>query len=177
MNKIFSKERNEEMRLRNVLKYLQDRRNELIGQHKQAKKDKNKEEQARLLAEKHKVEKDIVELMQRVNQANDTAYKVAIEMAVLRTKMYVLSYCLQGAAFDLKCYLEAHSADDGGEMDFINQLNKCSEVLMKMPVEFGEYGGKDNESYNVCEEIISKEVDRGVRAAFDEMLQRELSNL
>lgn len=177
MNKIYSKERNVEMRLRNVLKYLQDHRNELIGQHKQAKKDKNKEEQARLLAEKHKVEKDIVELMQRVNQANDTAYKVAIEMAVLRTKMYVLSYCLQGAAFDLKCYLEAHSADDGGEMDFINDLTKCSEVLMKMPVEFGEYGGKDNESYNVCEEIISKEVDRGVRAAFDEMLKRELSNL
>ena len=177
MNKIYSKERNEEMRLRNVLKYLQDRRNELIGQHKQAKKDKNKEEQARLLAEKHKVEKDIVELMQRVNQANDTAYKVAIAMAVLRTKMYVLSYCLQGAAFDLKCYLEAHSADDGGEMDFINDLTKCSEVLMKMPVEFGEYGGSDNESYNACEEIISKEVDRGVRAAFEEMLQRELSNL
>ena len=177
MNKIYSKERNEEMRLRNVLKYLQDRRNELIGQHKQAKKDKNKEEQARLLAEKHKVEKDIVELMQRVSQANDTAYKVAIEMAVLRTKMYVLSYCLQGAAFDLKCYLEAHSADDGGEMHFINQLNQCSEVLMKMPVEFGEYGGSDNESYNVCEEIISKEVDRGVRAAFDEMLKRELKNL
>ena len=177
MNKIYSKERNEEMRLRNVLKYLQDRRNELIGQHKQAKKDKNKEEQARLLAEKHKVEKDIVELMQRVNQANDTAYKVAIEMAVLRTKMYVLSYCLQGAAFDLKCYLEAHSADDGGEMDFINDLTKCSEVLMKMPVEFGEYGGSDNESYNACEEIISKEVDRGVRAAFEEMLQRELRNL
>lgn len=177
MNKIYSKERNEEMRLRNVLKYLQDRRNELVGQHKQAKKDKNKEEQARLLVEKHKVEKDIVELMQRVNQANDTAYKVAIEMAMLRTKMYVLSYCLQGAAFDLKCYLEAHSADDGGEMDFINQLNQCSEVLMKMPVEFGEYGGSDNESYNACEEIISKEVDRGVRAAFEEMLQRELKNL
>ena len=177
MNKIYSKERNEEMRLRNVLKYLQDRRNELVGQHKQAKKDKNKEEQARLLAEKHKVEKDIVELMQRVNQANDTAYKVAIEMAVLRTKMYVLSYCLQGAAFDLKCYLETHSADDGGEMDFIKELTKCSEVLMKMPVEFGEYGGKDNESYNVCEEIISKEVDRGVRAAFDEMLKSELKNL
>ena len=177
MNKIYSKERNEEMRLRNVLKYLQDRRNELIGLHKQAKKDKNKEEQARLLAEKHKVEADIADISNRANEANKVAYKVAIEMAMLRTKMYVLSYCLQGAAFDLKCYLEAHAADDGGEMDFISELTKCSEVLMKMPVEFGEYGGSDNESYNACEEIISKEVDRGVRAAFEEMLQRELSNL
>ena len=106
MNKIYSKERNEEMRLRNVLKYLQDRRNELIGQHKQAKKDKNKEEQARLLAEKHNVEADIADISDRVNEANKVAYKVAIEMAVLRTKMYVLSYCLQGAAFDLKCYLQ-----------------------------------------------------------------------
>lgn len=173
MNKIYSKERNEEMRLRNVLKYLQDHRNELIGLHKQAKKDKNKEEQARLLAEKHKVEKDITDLMQRVNQANDTAYKVAIEMAVLRTKMYVLSYCLQGAVFDLKSYLEAHSADDGGELEFVKQLKDCSDLLMTMPLEFGEYGGKDNESFNVCEEIISKEVDRGVRAAFDEMLKNE----
>ena len=177
MNKIYSKERNEEMRLRNVLKYLQDRRNELVGQHKQAKKDKNKDEQARLLIEKHKVEADISDISDRVNEANKIAYKVAIEMAVLRTKMYVLSYCLQGAAFDLKCYLEQHSADDGGEMEFIRKLNECSELLMTMPIEFGEYGGKDNESYNVCEEIISKEVDRGVRAAFDEMLQRELSNL
>lgn len=177
MNKIYSKERNEEMRLRNVLKYLQDRRNELVGQHKQAKKDKNKEEQARLLAEKHKVEKDIVELMQRVSQANDTAYKVAIEMAVLRTKMYVLSYCLQGAVFELNEYLKQHAQDDGGEVAFCEELRKCSDLLMKMPIEFGEYGGEDNEAYNTCEEIISKEVDRGVRAAFDEMMKREIEKL
>ena len=177
MNKIYSKERNEEMRLRNVLKYLQDRRNELVGQHKQAKKDKNKEEQARLLAEKHKVEADIADISDRVNEANKVAYKVAIEMAVLRTKMYVLSYCLQGAVFELVQYLKQHAKNDGGELRFCDQLKECSELLMKMPIEFGEYGGKDNEAYNNCEEIISKEVDRGVRAAFEEMLQRELSNL
>lgn len=177
MNKIYSKERNEEMRLRNVLKYLQDHRNELIGQHKQAKKDKNKDEQSRLLAEKHKVEKDIADLMQRVNQANDTAYKVAIEMAVLRTKMYVLSYCLQGAVFELNEYLKQHAQDDGGEMAFCEELRKCSDLLMKMPIEFGEYGGEDNQAYNTCEEIISKEVDRGVRAAFDEMMKREIEKI
>ena len=87
MNKIYSKERNEEMRLRNVLKYLQDRRNELVRQHKQAKKDKNKDEQARLLAEKHKVEADFADISNRANEANKVAYKVAIEMAMLRTKM------------------------------------------------------------------------------------------
>ena len=103
MNKIYSKERNEEMRLRNVLKYLQVRRNELIGLHKQAKKHKDKEEQARLLAEKHKVEANIADISNRANEANKVAYNVAIEMAVLRTKMYGLSYCLHGAAFDLKC--------------------------------------------------------------------------
>lgn len=174
MNKIFSKERNEEMRLRNVLKYLQDRRNELIGQHKQAKKEKNKDEQARLLDEKHKVEADIAYLMLRLSEANKRADKVAIEMAVLRTKMYVMSYCLQGAAFDLRSYLDAHAADDGGELEFIEQIKGCCDVLMKMPLEFGEYGGKDNESYNTCEEIISQEVDRGVRAAFDAMLNQEI---
>lgn len=173
MNKIYSKERNEEMRLRNVLKYLQHRRNELVGQHKQAKKDKNKEEQARLLAEKHKVEADIADLMKRVAEATKIADKVAIEMSILRTKMYVLSYCLQGAVFDLNEYLKQHAQDDGGEVAFCEELRKCSDLLMKMPIEFGEYGGEDNQAYNTCEEIISKEVDRGVRAAFDEMLNQE----
>lgn len=177
MNKIYSKERNEEMRLRNVLKYLQDRRNELVGLHKQAKKDKNKDEQARLLAEKHKVEVDIADISNRANEANKVAYKVAIEMAVLRTKMYVLSYCLQGAVFELNEYLKQHAQDDGGEMAFCEELRKCSDLLMKMPIEFGEYGGEDNQAYNTCEEIISKEVDRGVRAAFDEMMKREIEKI
>lgn len=177
MNKIYSKERNEEMRLRNVLKYLQDRRNELVGQHKQEKKDKNKDEQARLLAEKHKVEADIADISNRANEANKVAYKVAVEMAMLRTKMYVLSYCLQGAVFDLNEYLKQHAQDDGGEVAFCEELRKCSDLLMTMPLEFGEYGGQDNESFNVCEEIISKEVDRGVRAAFDEMMAREIDKL
>lgn len=172
MNKITSKEFAEEMRLRNVLKYLQDRRNELIGQHKQAKKNKDKDEQARLLAEKHKVEADIADLMKRVADATKIADKVAMEMSILRTKMYVMSYCLQGAAFDLRSYLDAHAADDGGELEFIEQIKSCCDVLMKMPLEFGEYGGKDNESFNVCEEIISQEVDRGVRAAFDAMINQ-----
>ena len=40
-----------------------------------------------------------------------------------------------------------------------------------------KYGGEDNQAYNTCEEIISKEVDRGVRAAFDEMMAREIEKI
>ena len=170
MNKIYSKESNEAMRLRNVLRYLNEHRNDLVGKHKAAKKAKDKDEQARLLAEKHKVESDIADLMLRLSWATKIADKVAIEMSILRTKMYVMSYCLQGAAFDLRSYLDAHAADDGGELEFIAQIKSCCDVLMTMPIEFGEYGGADNESFNVCEEIISQEVDRGVRAAFDAMI-------
>ena len=177
MNKITSNEYAEAMRLRNVYNYQQQMRNDLITVHRVAKKAKDKDEQARLVAEREKLDRDILLIIDRMREADAKAQKTAIEMAVLRTKMYVLSYCLQGAAFDLKCYLEAHSADDGGEMDFIKELTKCSEVLMKMPIEFGEYGGSDNESYNACEEIISKEVDRGVRAAFDEMMQKEIKKI
>ena len=177
MNKITSKEFAEAMRLHNVHKYQQKMRNDIITAHRVAKKEKNREEQARLLAERDKLDKDILELTTRIREAEDKAHEIAIEMAVLRTKMYVLSYCLQGAVFDLKSYLEAHSADDGGELEFIKQLKDCSDLLMTMPLEFGEYGGKDNESFNVCEEIISKEVDRGVRAAFDEMMKREIEKV
>ena len=160
------------MRLRNVLRYLNEHRNDLVGKHKAAKKAKDKDEQARLLVEKHKVEADIADLMKRVADANEIAHKVAMEMSILRTKMYVMSYCLQGAAFELRSYLDAHAADDGGELHFIEQIKGCCDVLMKMPIEFGEYGGADNESFNVCEEIISQEVDRGVRAAFDAMINQ-----
>ena len=172
MNIIRTKERNEAMRLRNVLRYLNEHRNDLVGKHKAAKKAKDKDEQARLLVEKHKVEADIADLMKRVADANEIAHKVAMEMSILRTKMYVMSYCLQGAAFELRSYLDAHAADDGGELHFIEQIKGCCDVLMKMPIEFGEYGGADNESFNVCEEIISQEVDRGVRAAFDAMINQ-----
>lgn len=161
------------MRLRNVLRYLNEHRNDLVAKHKAAKKAKDKDEQARLLDEKHKVEVDIADLMLRLSWANKIADKVAIEMSILRTKMYVLSYCLQGAAFYLRSYLDAHAADDGGELEFIQQIKSCCDVLMTMPLEFGEYGGKDNESFNTCEEIISQEVDRGVRAAFDAMLDNK----
>ena len=47
---------------------------------------------------------------------------------------------------------------------------------MKMPMEFGTYG-KDNDAYNVCEEILSDEIDRGVRAFFDEMLTQSKEKL
>lgn len=176
MNIIKTKERNEAMRLRNVLKYLREHRNDLVGKHKLAKKNKDKNEQARLLNEKHKVEADIADLMKRVADATKIADKVAMEMSILRTKMYVMSYCLQGAAFELRSYLDAHAAHDGGELEFIEQIKGCCDVLMKMPLEFGEYGGKDNESFNICEEIISQEVDRGVRAAFDAMLNQEIDD-
>lgn len=177
MNKITSKEFAEAMRLHNVQKYQQQMRNDIVTAHRKAKKAKDREEQARLLAERDKLDKDILELTARIREAEDKAHEIAIEMAVKRTKMYVLSYCLQGAVFELNEYLKQHAQDDGGEVAFCEELRKCSDLLMKMPIEFGEYGGEDNQAYNTCEEIISKEVDRGVRAAFDEMLKRELSNL
>ena len=177
MNKITSNEYAEAMRLRNVYNYQQLMRNDLITAHRVAKKAKDKEEQARLVAEREKLDRDILLIIDRMREADAKAQKTAIEMAVLRTKMYVLSYCLQGAVFELVEYLKQHAKNDGGELHFCDQLKECSELLMKMPIEFGEYGGKDNEAYNNCEEIISKEVDRGVRAAFDEMMQKEIEKI
>ena len=177
MNKITSKEFAEAMRLRNVYNYQQQLRNDIITAHRVAKKEKNREEQARLIAERDKLDKDILELTARIREAEDKAHEIAIEMAVKRTKMYVLSYCLQGAVFELNEYLKQHAQDDGGEVAFCEELRKCSDILMKMPIEFGSYGGEDNEAYNTCEEIISKEVDRGVRAAFDEMMKREIEKI
>lgn len=174
MNKIKSKEFAEAMRLHNVHNYQQKLRNDIITAHRIAKKEKNREEQARLLAERDKLDKDILELTARIREAEGKARAIAIEMAVKRTKIYVLSYCLQGAVFELNEYLKQHAQDDGGELEFIKQLKDCSDLLMTMPLEFGEYGGADNESFNVCEEIISQEVDRGVRAAFDAMLNQEI---
>lgn len=52
MNKITSKEFAEVMRLHNVHKYQQQLRNDIITAHRVAKKEKNREEQARLLAKR-----------------------------------------------------------------------------------------------------------------------------
>lgn len=174
MNKIMSKEYAEAMRLDNVLRHLHGVRNNLVDQKRLAKKQKNLELLHSLVAKILKADADIINLTERVADAKRIARETALEMAVLRTKMYVLSYCLQGAVFDLKSFLQAHAHSDGGELHFCSQLADCSKLLMTMPVEFGEYGGSDNRSFNVCEEIISKQVDAGVRAAFEEMLKREL---
>lgn len=176
MYKIKLKQFEECLRLNNVITSVRQFRNSAIDRKKQARKAKDKEEQQRISREIANYEQSLLDLerqLQVAEQANEIA---SIECAILRTKVYVLSYCLQGAVFDLKAFLAKNAVSDGGELGFLTQLKECSDLLMTMPNEFGTYG-KDNEAYNVCEEIVSREIDRGVRAAFDEMLAQDLAEL
>lgn len=173
MNQIELKEKTEIVQMKNVRATLNQWRNGTIDALKRAKKDKNPELVKKYTQQIAKYTEDLQRLSGRISQATENYKKVAMECAVLRTKVYVLDYCLQGAVFELKEYLKKHAEDDGGEYELIDELQKCSNTLMKMPTEFGEYG-QDNESYNKCEEIISAQVDSGVRAAFDVMLEEPI---
>lgn len=176
MYKIKLKQFDECLRLNNVITSVRQFRNSAIDRKKQARKAKDKEEQQRISREIANYEQSLLDLerqLQVAEQANEIA---SIECAIMRTKVYVLSYCLQGAVFDLKSFLAKNAVSDGGELGFLTQLKECSDLLMKMPNEFGTYG-KDNEAYNVCEEIISNEVDRGIRATFKEMLDNQAEAL
>jgi len=163
-------------RLHNVITTVQNMRNSAVDAKRQAKKDKDKELSERKQREIEKYEQDILDLQERLRKAKQEDEKKSLECAIMRTKVYVISYSLQGAVFDLKEFLKANAVADGGESGYLTELQKCSDLLMKMPMEFGTYGD-DNEAYNICEEIVSREIDRGVRAAFDEMLAQDLAEL
>ena len=176
MYKVRLKQWAECQRIRNVIATVTKFLNSAIDDKKRAKKSKDSEALEQAKREINTYEDNLRELKSRYAEAEADYETKALECAIKRTKVYVLSYSLQGAVFDLRDFLRQNAIEDGGEADFCRQLTECNELLMKMPEEFGEYG-KDNESYNVCEEIISKSVDDGVRAVFDEMINQDLEKL
>ena len=173
MYKVRLKQWAECQRIRNVISTVSKFLNNAIDDKKRAKKAKDSEalEQA-----KRDINTYEQELKSRYAKAEADYEVKALECAIKRTKVYVLSYSLQGAVFELREFLKQNAIEDEGEAEFCRQLTECNELLMKMPNEFGEYG-KDNESYNISEEIISAAVDNGVRAAFDEMFKQDLDKL
>ena len=176
MYKIKLKQWVECQRLQNVMTTIREWRNKAIDNRREAKKNKDKVLVESIASEIAKYDKDLLDLSARLQKATQEEERVAMECAILRTKVYVISYSLQGAVFDLKSFLQTNATEDGGELQFIQKLKECSDLLMKMPMEFGTYG-KDNDAYNVCEEILSDEIDRGVRAFFDEMLTQSKEKL
>lgn len=176
MNKIRLKEWEIVSTLRNVKAALIRMRNNVLDGLKRAKKEKDEASKAMYTKQLSKCDSDLMQLGERITKAEQDYEVISLECAIKRTKIYVLAYSLQGAVFELKEFLKKHAVRDGGEIDLIDEMQRCCNILMKMPTEFGHYS-KDNESYNICEEIISEQVDRGVRAAFDEMLSQELNKL
>lgn len=177
MNKISTKEHQDYTRILNTILTVERFRNEAVENKKTAKKEKDDDALAIAKRDIARFEVDLLRLRQDLHDAEVTMHKTALEIAVARTRMYVLSYCLQGAVFDLKCLMDKHCIRDGGERNYCDELKQCSDFLMKMPMEFGTYGKGDNESFNCIEEIISTEVEKGVRAAFDEMLKQDLEKI
>lgn len=176
MYKIKLKQWVECQRLHNVIATIRNWRNDAVDNRKAAKKNKDKELAESIAKDIDKYDKDLLDLSARLQKATQDEEKAAMECAILRTKVYVISYSLQGAVFDLKSFLSTNAVEDEGEAEYIQKLKECSDLLMKMPMEFGTYG-RDNDAYNVCEEMLSEEIDRGVRVAFDEILSQNREKL
>ena len=176
MYKVRLKQWAECQRIRNVISTVTKFLNNAIDDKKRAKKAKDSSALEQAKRDINTYEENLMELKSRYAKAEADYEVKALECAIKRTKVYVLSYSLQGAVFELREFLKQNAIEDEGEAEFCRQLTECNELLMKMPSEFGEYG-KDNESYNICEEIISKSVDEGVRAVFDEMINQDLEKL
>ena len=176
MNQIATKEHQDYTRILNTILTIERFRNDAVDAKKNAKKSKDDDALAQAKRDIARFEVDLLRLRSDLKDAEVRMNRTVLEIAVARTKMYVLSYCLQGAVFDLRCLINTHCVRDGGEIKYCDELKQCSDFLMKMPNEFATYG-EDNEHFNVVEEIISNEVDRGVRSTFEEMLKQDLEKI
>ena len=176
MYKILLKEQAECLKLKNVIATNREWLNREIDLKKAAKKAKDAEALAQAKKNIVTYEGNILELERRLAEAARKYEEASLACGILRTKVYVADYVLEGAVFELREFLKKHAVEDEGEARFCEELTKCHDTLMKIVLEFGTYG-EDNESFNVCEEITAKEIDAGIRAMYEHLLEGEKEKL
>ena len=109
MYKVRLKQWAECQRIRNVISTVSKFLNNAIDDKKRAKKAKDS---SALERDINTYEENLMELKSRYAKAEADYEVKALECAIKRTKVYVLSYSLQGAVFELREFLKQNAIED-----------------------------------------------------------------
>ena len=169
MRKIVTKKYEAYQRMRNVERYNAQMINDLVERERNLRKTGYKEEAAEMKRRIEKERRNFAELQQRTEAAYNEAYKEAFEIAAVRCLVYVMAYITQGYAFSLRCAIESRCVDGAGEAEYAKRVKDSCGALMEMATEFGIIGGRDNESFNNIEEMVTERADPFVRGLMDEI--------
>ena len=169
MRKIVTKKYEAYQRMRNVERYNAQMINDLVERERKLRKTGYKDEAAEMKRRIEKERRNFAELQQRTEATYNEAYKEAFEIAAVRCLVYVMAYITQGYAFSLKCLLNERCADDAGEVEYAKRVSESCKALFEMAEEFGVIGGRDNESFNNIEEMVTERADPFVRELMDEI--------
>ena len=169
MRKIVTKKYEAYQRMRNVERYNAQMINDLVERERNLRKTGYKEEAAEMKRRIEKERRNFAELQQRTEAAYNEAYKEAFEIAAVRCLVYVMAYITQGYAFSLRCAIESRCVDGAGEAEYAKRVQDSCGALMEMATEFGIIGGRDNESFNNIEEMVTERADPFVRQIMGEI--------
>ena len=169
MRKILTKKYEAYQRMRNVERYNAQMINDLVERERNLRKTGYKEEAAEMKRRIDKERKNFAELQQRTEATYNEAYKEAFEIAAVRCLVYVMAYITQGYAFSLRCAIESRCVDGAGEAEYAKRVQDSCGALMEMATEFGIIGGRDNESFNNIEEMVTERAEPFVRELMNEI--------
>ena len=169
MRKIVTKKYEAYQRMRNVERYNAQMINELVERERNLRKRGYKEGAAEMKRRIDIERRNFAELQQRTEAAYNEAYKEAFEIAAVRCLVYVMAYITQGYAFSLRCAIESRCVDGAGEAEYAKRVQDSCGALMEMATEFSIIGGRDNESFNNIEEMVTERADPFVRGLMDEI--------
>ena len=169
MRKIVTKKYEAYQRMRNVERYNAQMINDLVERERNLRKCGCKEEAAEMKRRIEKSRQDFADLQRRTEATYNEAYKEAFEIAAVRCLVYVMAYITQGYAFSLRCAIESRCVDGAGEAEYAKRVQDSCGALMEMATEFGIIGGRDNESFNNIEEMVTERADPFVRELMNEI--------
>lgn len=169
MRKIVTKKYEAYQTMRNVERYNAQMINDLVERERNLRKTGYKDEAAEMKRRIEKERRNFAELQQRTEATYNEAYKEAFEIAAVRCLVYVMAYITQGYAFSLRCAIESRCVDGAGEAEYAKRVKDSCGALMEMATEFGIIGGRDNESFNNIEEMVTERADPFVRGLMDEI--------
>lgn len=169
MRKIVTKKYEAYQTMRNVERYNAQMINDLVERERNLRKTGYKDEAAEMKRRIEKERRNFAELQQRTEATYNEAYKEAFEIAAVRCLVYVMAYITHGYAFSLRCAIESRCVDGAGEAEYAKRVKDSCGALMEMATEFGIIGGRDNESFNNIEEMVTERADPFVRDLLHEI--------
>lgn len=173
MNAIRLKTFDEVIRLKNTLKYNRGLENAAVRQWRENRKG-DKEIAAEAKAEAKRLEQVSAELQARLTEAEDADRRLSMECSIKRTMVIVMADVLDYYVFELRDFLRRHAASDGGEVAYLEEIRRCTDVLRRLPEEFAKNYPDTYDDLNDIEDEMVKQITAGTKEALEYLLNEKI---